>query len=65
MLQSKTFSSTHQCNNDKEMFSKINIPSNTSLRQSHVPHWSFPQIEVEFSEFRESDKSLKHELESV
>ena len=31
-------------------------------------HWSFPQIDQkfsEFSEFRESDKSLKHELDSI
>ena len=31
-------------------------------------HWSFNYIEqgfTEFSKFRESDKSLKHELESI
>ena len=30
--------------------------------------WSFPKLEkefTEFSKFRESDKSLKHELESI
>ena len=30
----------------------------------HV-QWSFPEMEWEFTEFREFDKSLKHELGSI
>ena len=37
-------------------------------RRSMIAHWTFPEMEnefCEFNDFEESDKSLKHELESV
>ena len=33
--------------------------------QEPLPAWSFPEMEEEFIEISESEKSLKHELESL
>ena len=55
----------HRSDSDQGADSIANFISIIRRMREPLPAWSFPEMEEEFIEISESEKSLKHELESL